>query len=115
MKSKKKIKTPDNADQETYISLKQFCLLFSLSYRWGCKTIIDSADYFGQACPDSIPVVFAPGTISVKGRLEHGISFTSDRRELAFGILKKDDFSGDIFYAKKINESYPDTFMVTDE
>lgn len=72
----------------------------------GCKPYSESTDYFGQNPPGSIPVVFAPGTISVKGRLEHGISFTPDTRELAFGILNKDDFSGEIFYAKKMNEKW---------
>lgn len=72
----------------------------------GCKSITDSVDYFGQTYPDSIPIVFAPGTISVKGRLEHGISFTPDGGELAFGILDKEDFSGAIFHAKKINKKW---------
>ncbi|APU96277.1 PD40 domain-containing protein [Sphingobacterium siyangense] len=72
----------------------------------GCKSITDSVDYFGQTYPDSIPIVFAPGTISVKGRLEHGISFTPNGGELAFGILDKEDFSGAIFHAKKINKKW---------
>ncbi|WP_333889443.1 putative Ig domain-containing protein [Sphingobacterium siyangense] len=72
----------------------------------GCKSITDSVDYFGQTYPDSIPIVFAPGTISVKGRLEHGISFTPDGGELAFGILDKEDFSGAIFHAKIINKKW---------
>ncbi|MFC6101259.1 putative Ig domain-containing protein [Olivibacter domesticus] len=42
----------------------------------------------------------------MKGRLEHGISFTPDTREVAFGILNKDDFSGEIFYSRKVNEQW---------
>ena len=72
----------------------------------GCKPYSESTDYFGQNPPGSIPVVFAPGTVSVQGRLEHGISFTPDTRELAFGILNQEDFSGEIFYAKKMNEKW---------
>lgn len=72
----------------------------------GCKSSIESTDYFGQAPPDSIPTIFAPGIVSVEGRLEHGISFTPDDRELAFGVLNKDDFSGKIFYAKKIDKKW---------
>ncbi len=45
--------------------------------------------------------IFAKDIISVKGRLEHGISFTPDRRELAFGILDKVDFCGVIYHSKK--------------
>lgn len=88
----------------TKIFLPFIPILLLLSF--GCKSINDSFDLFGQTYPDSIPVIFAPGIISVKGRLEHGISFTPDRRELAFGILNKEDFSGKIFYAKKINEKW---------
>ncbi len=72
----------------------------------GCKSYTESVDYFGQGYPDSTPVIFAPGTVSLKGRLEHGISFTPDTRELAFGILNQEDFSGEIFYAKKMNEKW---------
>lgn len=72
----------------------------------GCKPYSESTDYFGQNPPGSIPVVFAPGTVSVQGRLEHGISFTPDTRELSFGILNQEDFSGEIFYANKMNEKW---------
>lgn len=57
----------------------------------------------GQTCPDSIPEIFAPDIVSIKGRLEHGLSFSPDMKELAFGILKNDDFSGEIYYSKKVN------------
>lgn len=88
----------------TKIFLPFIPILLLLSF--GCKSINDSFDFFGQTYPDSIPVIFAPGIVSVKGRLEHGISFTPDGRELAFGILNKEDFGGKIFYAKKINEKW---------
>ncbi len=81
----------------TKIILPLILLLLLIS----CKSATESTDYFMQAYPDSIPVIFAPGTVSVKGRLEQGISFTPDKRELAFGILNKENFSGEIFYSKK--------------
>jgi len=65
-----------------------------------------SRDYFGQAYPDTTPVIFAPNVISKMGRLEHGISFTPGGRELIFGILSKDDWSGEIFYSEKVNEKW---------
>ncbi|MEN5196981.1 hypothetical protein [Sphingobacterium faecium] len=71
-----------------------------------CKSYTESTDYFGQTYPDAIPVIFAPDIVSKKGRLEHGISFTPDMRESAFGILNKDDLSGEIFYSKKINDQW---------
>ncbi|NJK98772.1 MAG: hypothetical protein HC905_31085 [Bacteroidales bacterium] len=66
-----------------------------------CKSTTESADFFGQEYPDSNPVIFALDIISIKGRLEHGLSFSPDMRELAFGILNADDFSGKIYYSKR--------------
>lgn len=71
-----------------------------------CKSLTQPADYFGQSFPDTIPVIFAPNVISKKGRLEHGISFTPNAQELAFGILNKEDFSGEIFYSSKIKDKW---------
>ena len=61
-----------------------------------CASHKRSGDYFGQDYPDTIPLIFAPNIISQEGRLEHGISFTPDERELAFGVLSKNDFRGEI-------------------
>ena len=67
-----------------------------------CKIYSQNQDFFEQSCPDAIPVIFAPGIISVKDRLEHGLSFTPDMQEVAFGVLNQKDFSGSIWYANKI-------------
>ncbi|WP_291855560.1 hypothetical protein [Marinilabilia sp.] len=77
--------------------------IFGLS---SCSQSTELPDYFGQTYPDSIPVIFAPDVVSIKGRLEHGISFSPDSREFAFGILNQDDFSGEIYYSKKINDNW---------
>ncbi|MGJ1205823.1 putative Ig domain-containing protein [Sphingobacterium lactis] len=71
-----------------------------------CSFSNNPTDYFGESIPDSIPMIFAPGKISLEGRLEQGISFTPDNRELAFGILSKENLNGVIYYAKKINENW---------
>ncbi len=76
------------------------CLISCIS----CKPSKESIDYFGQTCPDSIPQIFASGIISIKGRFEHGLSFSPDNKELAFGVLNKDDYSGKIYYSKKKNK-----------
>ncbi|WP_346882237.1 hypothetical protein [uncultured Algibacter sp.] len=84
-------------------TLLSFVFIFSLI---SCKSNTVSANYLGQPYPNSIPVIFAPDIISKKGRLEHGISFTPDTQEVAFGILNKDDYSGQILYSKKIDENW---------
>ena len=66
-----------------------------------CNTNTLSIDYFGQTEPGTIPEIFAEDIISIKGRFEHGISFTPNSKELAFGIFNKGDFSGTIFYSNK--------------
>jgi len=71
-----------------------------------CRSSTESTDYFGQIHPDSKPQVFAPGIVSIKGRLEHGLSFSPDAQEFAFGILDKDNFRGAIYYSKKHNEGW---------
>lgn len=73
-----------------------------------CKSSTESIDYMGQMQPDSIPVIFAPDLVSINGRLEHGLSFSPDMTELAFGILNKDDFSGKIYYTKKVDNNWTD-------
>lgn len=77
-----------------------------------CSQIEDPSDYFGQPYPDSVPTIFAPGVISLEGRLEQGISFSPDNRELVFGTLGKKNLRGEIFYSKKDNEiwSEPEIF-----
>ncbi len=72
----------------------------------GCKTNTVTLDYFGQTEPETTPMIFGEGLISKKGRFEHGISFTPDTRELAFGVLKEDGVSGDIHYSKKNNDKW---------
>ena len=78
-----------------------------------CNTNTLTVDYFGQTEPETTPVIFGEDIISVKGRFEHGISFTPDSRELAFGIFNKDDFSGDIYYSKKSDKKWtaPEAFI----
>ncbi len=71
-----------------------------------CKSSTESIDYLGQMQPDSIPVIFAPDLVSINGRLEHGLSFSPNMTELAFGILNKDDFSGKIYYSKKVDNNW---------
>ncbi|MEO9893016.1 hypothetical protein [Aurantibacter sp.] len=92
--------------------IKKYLLVLSIIFLLSCSTKNTSVDYFCQAEPDITPTLFAPDFISVKGRFEHGISFTPDTQELAFGILNKNDFSGEIRYSKKVNNTWntPESF-----
>ncbi|MDO6517969.1 putative Ig domain-containing protein [Zobellia uliginosa] len=69
----------------------------------GCTSQEGTVDYLNQNLPGATPVIFAPGIVSVKGRFEHGISFTPDTRQLAFGTLNPSDFGGSVFYSEKIS------------
>lgn len=71
-----------------------------------CKSTTNSTDFMGQTYPDLIPMIFAPDIVSIKGRLEHGLSFSPDMKELAFGVLNKEDFSGKIYYSKKVDNNW---------
>ena len=78
----------------------------------GCKTNTITVDYFGQSEPKTTPVIFAENLISKKGRFEHGVSFTPDTQELAFGILDGNVNKGAIYYSKKVKNKWttPEVF-----
>lgn len=78
----------------------------------GCKTNTVTVDYFGQSAPETTPLIFGEDIISKKGRFEHGISFTPDTQELAFGILDENADKGTIFYSKRVSDRWttPETF-----
>ena len=42
--------------------------------------------YLGQQLPDSIPVIFGEGVISVKGRFDMGLAISPDNNSIAFGV-----------------------------
>ncbi|MUH34712.1 hypothetical protein D9O36_02555 [Zobellia amurskyensis] len=73
-----------------------------------CKSSTELTSYFGQKYPGAIPEIFAPNVISVKDRFEHGISFTPNTNELAFGVLDKNGVRGEIYYSKKDNDTWSD-------
>ena len=47
--------------------------------------------YFGQKPPGLIPEIFAPGIVSIEGRSEGGISFSSDLTEMYFHAANQDE------------------------
>ena len=84
--------------------IKKSALFIIMTTMISCNTGTVAPDYFGQPLPGATPMIFAKGVISKKGRFEHGISFTPDIGELAFGVLDKQGLSGKIYYAKKERE-----------
>jgi hypothetical protein len=63
-------------------------------------------DYFGQNPPHDIPQIYAPDIVSIKNRFDYGISFSPDCKEFAYGVLDVKDESGQIYYSKKINNTW---------
>ena len=53
--------------------------------RRGLLTVTDDA-YLGQPRPGLTPKKFAPGKVSLEGRYEYGSTFTSDGRDMYFGV-----------------------------
>lgn len=74
----------------------------------GCNTKRDSNSstnensYFGQNPPGLTPEVFAPGIVSVNGRYEYAISFSSNLDEMYFSGNKEDDLQ--IVYFSKVKD-----------
>jgi len=63
-------------------------------------------DYYGQNPPHDIPEIFAPNFVSITNRFEYGISFSPDCKEFAYGVLDMKDESGQIYYSKRINNTW---------
>ena len=82
----------------------KYALLLTIIF--GCIGEHRTIDYFGQNPPLDSPQIFAPDVVSVKNRLDYGISFSPDGQELAFGILDIRDESGQIYYSKKFRNTW---------
>jgi hypothetical protein len=52
--------------------------------------------YFGQTPPDTIPMIFAPGTICLENRFEARGAFSPDGKYLFF--VRHDGKNGDIYW-----------------
>jgi len=87
-------------------------LLVAIVILSACKNQTIEVDYFGQPEPSTTPLLFAEGIISNKNRFEHGISFSPDNQELAFGILDANSSKGTIYHSEKSNGSWakPENF-----
>lgn len=86
---------------------KFLALVFAI-FTIGCNTKRDSesltkdTSYFGQNPPGLTPEIFAPGIVSVNGRYEYAVSFSSDLDEMYFSGNKEDDVQ--IVYFSKVKD-----------
>ena len=60
---------------------------------------IEESFYFGQKPPGLIPEVFAPGIVSIDGRFEGTISFSSELTEMYFAADNEDEETA-IYFSK---------------
>jgi hypothetical protein len=87
--------------------IRRLLLLVIVLSIYSCKETKQSnniPDYLGQELPGLIPEVFAPGIVSLENRLEHGLSFNYNSKEVIFGTLTENDLNGNIHYAHKVND-----------
>ncbi|GJL90939.1 TolB family protein [Hyphococcus sp.] len=64
-----------------------------------------ASPYFGQKPPSMIPEVFAPGIVSIDGRLEMTISFSSDFTEMYFSADNEDEEKS-IYFSKREDDKW---------
>ena len=95
--------------------LALFSTLFMLLFFVACKTEKSNSKenetspeenfYLGQKPPGLIPEVFAPGVVSINGRFEGTISFSTDLKELYFAA-KHENEASQIYFSKLINGTW---------
>lgn len=71
-----------------------------------CFSQNDTIDYLGQTPPGDISEIFAPGLVSLKGRLEQGVSISPDGKEVLFGVVSSDESSNSIYYIERKNTNW---------
>lgn len=80
--------------------MKNLLILITTTFlvQIGCTD--NSIDYFGQSPPGNIPVVFAPGIISMENRFEFGGAFSNNNKEFYFSVTTSEWDSIEIYYSK---------------
>lgn len=72
-----------------------------------------TVDYLGQNPPGDVPQVYAPNLVSVKNRIDYGVSFSPNGKELAFGVLDIKDESGQIYYSTWMNNKWTEPALAS--
>lgn len=70
---------------------KQLWITIILAGLISCDRQSEPYGFLNQKTPDNIPLIFAPGFISIKGRLEQGFSVSPDYKEIHFGVIGDND------------------------
>jgi hypothetical protein len=71
-----------------------------------CFSQNNTIDYLGQTPPGDTPIIFAPGLVSLKGRLEQGVSISPDGKEFLFGVVSSNESSNSIYYMERKNDNW---------
>jgi len=76
----------------------------------GCTSQDVALDYMGQAPQEDVPLIFAPGIVSLEGPLERVPAFSPDGNEMFFAVTTA-DWAPTVFHSVKSNGhwSTPDT------
>lgn len=90
----------------------KFSVLISVIFLSACETkksntkeddsSAKESSFFGQKPPGLIPEIFAPGIVSIDGRFEGTVSFSSDLKELYFDA-KYDGDASQIYFSKLVD------------
>lgn len=67
------------------------------------QTTLPGSSYLGQTPPGNIPIIFAPGIISLDNRLETYPSFSPDGLEIYFSVVNASWTKGKILYTQEKN------------
>lgn len=65
------------------VALPVFCCMIIVP-GWAQDFPVLKGEYLGQTPPDSVPMIFAPGIVSVEGRYEYGLAVSPDGNEIFF-------------------------------
>lgn len=66
---------------------------------------IEESFYLGQKPPGLVPELFAPGIVSVNGRLEGTVSFSPDLKEMYFAADNEDEETS-IYFSKLVDDKW---------
>lgn len=93
----------------------KFCAIVFILFLSACKSEkpntntndspIKESSYFSQKHPGLAPEVFAPGIVSIDGRFEGTVSFSSDLSEMYFAADNKDNETS-IYFSKLEDDTW---------
>ena len=85
------------------------CSISVWTFLSSCDSTNQIPDYFGQTPPSLTPEIFAPGIISVEGRLEEAIAFSPNGKEIWFSYTNQDWSWFTLQYVEETNGVWSET------